>query len=179
MHTDFPEWDEVKEVGRTQAFIWYGSLQVLMTHLLSRACFLHATPKPGQIASRIISLHAAYTRTELGWGCKVSQPCESGPLTLLHPSLLLLQHTPRESPTRRVQHSLWRKNAFRRTVCLPLRLNMLLSIVLDTYVSVKGRIGNAETMWSQAAETHQRYRDRVSGTAKRRGATVAGVLFSP
>merc|ERR1719316_553544 len=39
-------------------------------------------------------------------------------------------------------------------------LNMLLSIVMDTYMEVKGQTGGAETLISQARETFRRYRQR-------------------
>ena len=44
-----------------------------------------------------------------------------------------------------------------------LMLNMLLSIVMDTYVEVKGRTGHAETLFSQGRETFRRYHQAHRG----------------
>merc|ERR1719281_1506539 len=42
-------------------------------------------------------------------------------------------------------------------------LNMLLAIIMDTYMQVKGQVGNAETLYSQAKETHRRYVQKLRG----------------
>merc|ERR1719281_1684250 len=42
-------------------------------------------------------------------------------------------------------------------------LNMLLAIIMDTYMQVKGRVGHCETLWSQAQEIYRRYRQLKRG----------------
>ena len=42
-------------------------------------------------------------------------------------------------------------------------LNMLLAIIMDTYMQVKGRVGHCETLWSQAKEIYRRYRQLKRG----------------
>jgi hypothetical protein len=44
-----------------------------------------------------------------------------------------------------------------------LMLNMLLAIIMDTYMQVKGRVGHCETLWSQASEIFRRYRQLKRG----------------
>jgi hypothetical protein len=48
-------------------------------------------------------------------------------------------------------------------IVVMLMLNMLLSIVMDTYMEVKGRLGAAETLWSQATESWRRHKQWRAG----------------